>query len=102
MKEASGHDAKEIEDELSDIKTVWCQLNTLLQDRREKIERVNPLAIKYKETLQTLARVMSTTYTTLDSLHVIGAQPEKVTEQIERIKVIFVIFINYTSCLLIF
>ena len=87
MKETSGAEAKEIEDELTDVKTVWYQLNTLLQDRRNKITNVEPLAEKYQEALQSLAQVMSKTEKALDKLEVIGAEPERVREQLETLQV---------------
>lgn len=87
MKETSGAEAKEIEDELTDIKTVWYQMNTFLQDRRNKITSVEPLAKKYQQALQSLAQVMKKTDDDLDDLEVIGAEPEKVREQLEKLKV---------------
>ena len=87
MKETSGAEAKEIEDELTDIKTVWYQMNTFLQDRRNKITNVEPLAKKYQQALQSLALVMTKTDKDLDDLEVIGAEPEKVKEQLEKLQV---------------
>ena len=87
VKETSGAEAKEIEDELTDIKTVWYQLNTLLQDRRNKITSVEPLATKYQQALQSLAVTMAITDKALDGLEVIGAEPEEVREQLETLQV---------------
>lgn len=87
VKETSGAEAKEIEDELTDIKTVWYQMNTFLQDRRNKITNVEPLAKKYQQALQSLAQVMTKTDKDLDDLEVIGAEPEKVKEQLEKLQV---------------
>ena len=87
VKETSGPEAKEIEDELTDIKTVWYQLNTLLQDRRNKITSVEPLATKYQQALQSLAVKMAKTDKDLDDLEVVGAEPEKVREQLETLRV---------------
>ena len=85
--ETSGAEAKEIEDELTDIKTVWYQMNTFLQDRRNKITSVGPLAKKYQQALQSLAQVMTKAEKTLDDLEVFGAEPERVREQLEGIRV---------------
>ncbi len=87
MKETSGAEAKEIEDELTDVKTVWYQLNTLLQDRRNKITSVEPLAEKYQKALQSLAVTMTKTDKALDDLEVTGAEPEKVQEQLDTLRV---------------
>ena len=87
MNETSGAEAKEIEDELTDIKTVWYQMNTFLQDRRNKITSVEPLAKKYQQALQSLALVMTKAEKTLDDLEVFGAEPERVREQLEALRV---------------
>jgi soluble cytochrome b562 len=87
VKETSGAEAKEFEDELTDVKTVWYQLNTLLQDRRNKIASVEPLAEKYQKALQSLAVTMTKTDQALDDLEVIGAEPEKVQEQLDTLRV---------------
>ena len=87
VNETSGAEAKEIEDELTDIKTVWYQMNTFLQDRRNKITSVEPLAKKYQQALQSLAQVMTKAEKTLDDLEVFGAEPESVQEQLEGIRV---------------
>jgi CDP-diacylglycerol pyrophosphatase len=87
VKETSGDEAKEIEDELTDIKTVWYQLNTLLQDRRNKITNVEPLAMKYQQALQSLAQVMTNADKAVDDLEFLGAETEKVREQLETLRV---------------
>lgn len=87
VNETSGAEAKEIEDELTDIKTVWYQMNTFLQDRRNKITSVEPLAKKYQQALQSLAQVMTKAEKTLDDLEVFGAEPERVREQLEGLRV---------------
>lgn len=87
VKELDGSEAKEIEEELTDIKNVWYQLNTFLQDRRNKITNVEPLAVKYQQALQSLAQVMAKTEKVLGDFEVIGAEPGKVLQQRETLMV---------------
>ena len=94
LENTSGEEAKEIGDELTDLRTVWYQLSTLLTDRRDKIASVEPLAIKYHQALQKLAQVMSKTEVTLEELKYIGAEMRKIEEELGIVQVRFRIYIN--------
>ena len=87
VKETSGDVSQDIADELKDVRTVWHQLTTLLTDRGMKIQSVEPLAKKYHEALQQLGQVMTKTETTLKNLKCVGAEPDQVQKDLDKVKV---------------
>lgn len=97
LQETADPQRKEIEDELTDVKNVWYQLNALLDDRRIKITNVEPLATLYQKALQALANVMAKTEEEVDELEVLGAEPEKVRQQLEKLQVSSVIDDNFVA-----
>lgn len=60
---------------------------TRTADRRRILENVEPLAKEYHDALQTLAEVIAEVENKLHTQRAFGAEPEKIEEEIEEIKV---------------
>ena len=56
-------------------------------DRRRSLENVAPLADEYYDALQHLSEVISKVENKLNTQRAFGAEPEKIQEEIEEIKV---------------
>ena len=60
---------------------------TRTADRRKILEDVEPLAKDYHSALQALAEVIAEVENKLNTQRAFGAEPEKVTEEIQEVKV---------------
>ena len=60
---------------------------TRTADRRRILEAAEPLAEKYHNTLQILAEVIAEVESKLNTQRAFGAEPEKINEEIEEVKV---------------
>lgn len=78
------------EDLLREVNHVTEALNSIVTrtaDRRRILEAAEPLAEKYHNTLQMLAEVITEVESKLNTQRAFGAEPEKINEEIEEVKV---------------
>lgn len=89
VQNAQPGDKQDLSREIHHVTEALSSIVDMTADRRRTLENVLPLADKYYNDLENLARVISKLEDKLNTQRAFGAKPENINEEIEEIKVRF-------------
>lgn len=95
MQNAQPGDKEDLTREVNHVTEAFNSIVTRTADRRKALETAEPLARDYPNTLQMLAEVIAEVENKLNTQRAFGAEPEKINEEIEEVKVRFTFSNNF-------
>ena len=87
VQNAQPGDKEDLTREVNHVTEALNSIVTRTADRRKALETAEPLAGDYHNTLEMLAEVISEVENKLNTQRAFGAEPEKINEEIEEVKV---------------
>jgi len=87
VQNAHPDDKEDLSREVHHVTEALNSIVTRVADWRQILENVEPLAQEYHDALQTLAEVIADVENKLNTQRAFGAEPEKIQEEIEEVKV---------------
>ena len=91
MLNADPSDREELVREVNHVNEAWSYVSSKTADRQDKLERTEPLAKEHDNALHQLSEAIAQVEDKLNTQRAFGAEPEKISAEIQEIKVCHVI-----------